>query len=238
MASAPAQPLTTSPPAGHSARKNGLRQLARGVMSVALPRRLFMIHGPKAGNIVSLTFDDGPHPIYTPPLLDMLKSHGVRATFFLIGKNVREHPEIVRRIAAEGHVIGHHTYHHSKPGLMSPAQLMDEIRQTDALFSDILGRPVRLFRPPWGKLTAKKFLRLWRGGKTVVLWNVDPRDCDCGNADEVREKLKVTPLAAGDVLLMHDDQPYATAVLPEVIADAKSRGLTFGTPADWIGGRA
>jgi len=207
-------------------------------MAAVLPRNLFMVKGPSSGGTVCLTFDDGPHPINTPPLLDMLKSHGVSATFFLIGKNVQQHPDLVRRIVSEGHVVGHHTFHHSKPGLMSSGQLMDEIRQTDALFSDILGRPVRLFRPPWGKLTASKFVKLWAGRKTVVLWNVDPRDCECENVGAVRAKLAETPLQAGDILLMHDDQPYPTEVLPELIADARRRGLKFGTPLDWITGTA
>lgn len=207
-------------------------------MAAALPRSLFMVKGPASSRTVCLTFDDGPHPINTPPLLDMLKSQGVPATFFLIGKNVEQHPDLVRRIASEGHIIGHHTFHHSKPGLVSAGQLMDEIWQTDALFSDILGRSVRLFRPPWGKLTARKFVKLWARRKIVVLWNVDPRDCECDNVGEVRAKLAETPLQAGDILLMHDDQPYATEVLPELIADARSRGLKFGTPLDWIAGTA
>jgi peptidoglycan/xylan/chitin deacetylase (PgdA/CDA1 family) len=156
----------------------------------------------------------------------------VHATFFLIGKNAEQHPEVVKRIAAEGHVIGHHTFHHSDPGKVSAAELIDEIDRTDDLLSEIVGKRSSLFRPPWGKVTARKLFRLWRRGQRVVLWSADPKDCDCEGSDKVRDWFRRHPVTAGDIVLMHDDHPYAADVLPDVIRSARARGLRFGTPVD------
>jgi len=100
---------------------------------------------------------------------------------------VEKHPEVVRRIAAEGHAIGHHTYFHEEPKSVSSRQLMEEVGRTDALFKEILGERSRIFRPPWGKLTVGKLMRLWRAGQQVVLWNLDPKDSDRESAEEVRD---------------------------------------------------
>ena len=220
-------------PASH--RANAWRQRIKRAMTGVLPRGRFLVRGPSNTNAVCLTFDDGPHPENTPRLLDVLKREGIPATFFLIGKNVEQHPEIVKRIVREGHAIGHHTYSHSHPASQSASQLVGEIRRTDKLFREICGKPFTLFRPPWGKLGAAKFIRVWAAGQGVVLWTSDPRDCERKSADEVRGFFKANPLVGGDILLMHDDQPFAAEVLSEVIADARQRGLRFVTPLGWMG---
>jgi peptidoglycan/xylan/chitin deacetylase (PgdA/CDA1 family) len=235
MTLAPAETFKFSPSTRHSQPRLGARQLVRSAMETILPRSLFLVKGPRSSGSVCLTFDDGPHPQHTPPLLDVLDSLGVPGTFFLIGKNVEQHPDLVRRMVASGHVVGHHTFHHSRPQELCATELMAEIRRTDLLFREILGQTAPLFRPPWGKLTASKFCRLWGAGKSIVLWNADPKDCECQTVGEVRERLAADPLEAGDILLMHDDQPYATEVLPELVADARNRGLSFATPLQWTG---
>src|SRR5436305_246824 len=97
---------------GMSARISWLRQVCRYGLAAMLPRRVYLTHGPRRGREMCLTFDDGPHPDLTPRLLDLLADLQVRATFFLIGQEAEKYPEIVRRIAAEGHTVGNHTYSH------------------------------------------------------------------------------------------------------------------------------
>src|SRR5262249_22133542 len=97
-------------------------------------------------------------------------------------------------------------------------------------------RPVpRLFRPPHGKLTAGKLLRLWRGGQTVVLWNVDPKDFACRTGEELRAWFGRRPLQGGVVVLLHDDRPHAATALPGLIEATRKRGLRFTTPLPWVG---
>lgn len=204
-----------------------LRQLVKGAMAAALPRSLFMTHGPRQSNRVFLTFDDGPHPRYTPAVLDVLGRLAVPATFFLIGENVVRDPGLARRIVVEGHSIGHHTFGHRSPTATSAKQLIREVEECDRLFEGLMGRRSPIFRPPWGKLTLGKVLRLWAAGKTIVLWSLDPKDCIATSAHDLQVWFEAHPLSAGDILLLHDDQAYTPEVLPNVIDTARAKGLTF-----------
>jgi len=203
-------------------------------MGAVLPRRLFMTHGPVGSGAVCLTFDDGPDPILTPRLLDILSTCGVRATFFVIGEKVARHPEIVRRLAAEGHDVGGHGYHHGDPGLTSSSHLLEEIRRTADLLAPLVGHEVTLFRPPHGKLTIRKLFRLWRAGQTIVLWNVDPKDYSRATAHEVNQWFESHPLQGGDLILMHDNVGHAIDGLPGLIKAVRASGLSFATVSDWV----
>lgn len=211
------------------------RQCARAAMAGTLPRRLFLVQGPPSSRSVGLTFDDGPHPEHTPRLLDVLKDHGVPATFFLIGRHAEAHPEIVARIVAEGHAIGGHSYEHGPPDQVSARRLLEEVRRTADLLAGPLGHPTRLFRPPHGKLTLAKLWGLWRAGQSVILWNVDPKDFAGRTSGEVHDRLRARPPRGGDIVLLHDNHPHAAAVLPEFIAAVRARGLEFTTVAPWVG---
>ncbi|HEV3119839.1 MAG TPA: polysaccharide deacetylase family protein, partial [Gemmataceae bacterium] len=223
------QKLVTAGPAWRRATPWSPRQLLRRALAAILPRRWFLVHGPVASSAVYLTFDDGPHPEYTPPLLDMLRRAEVRATFFLIGQNAERYPELVKRIAAEGHAIGHHSFFHEKPEQTSAAQLLGELARTQELFAKILGKRSQLFRPPYGKLSTGKLWRLWRAGQTVVLWNVDPKDYAATSAEALRSWFRRERLQGGDVVLLHDNHAHAVQVLPEVIDNCRARGLTLST---------
>jgi peptidoglycan-N-acetylglucosamine deacetylase len=210
------------------------RQVVRQIMAQVLPRHLFMVAGPRRSREVALTFDDGPDPNYTPKLLDLLAEHQVRATFFVIGQNAERHPELVRRIAFEGHALGHHTFYHMVPDKIGAQQLIGEVCQTDRVLKTIVGQSSQLFRPPFGKITLSKIIALWRARRGVVLWNRDSGDYYCDSPDEVRARFESRPLRGGDLVLLHDDRPHAADVLAQVIKSARSRGLTFITVHEWI----
>jgi peptidoglycan/xylan/chitin deacetylase (PgdA/CDA1 family) len=221
---------------GFEGRPSSLRQLVRRGMAATLPRRLFLASGPPAIQSVALTFDDGPDPTHTPAVLDRLRALGVRATFFVIGRKAEANPALVARIAEEGHEIGHHSWSHAPPHETPARVLVHEAERTSALLQRLLGRPPRLFRPPYGKLTPGKLLGLWGLGQTVVLWNRDPKDFGREGVEPIRRWFEGAPLAGGDILLLHDVHPHVAPALEAVVERAARHGLAFGTPSEWLDG--
>jgi len=214
-------------------RQHMLRQNLRRCMGTLLPRRRFMIDGPPGANASCLTFDDGPHPEYTPELLDVLALLDVKATFFVVGKHVESHPDIVQRMHSEGHTIGHHTYSHSDPRRTTSDALLQELQRTDRLLDDIVQITPTIFRPPMGKLSIGKLWALARVGQTIVLWNNDPKDFARPNVNELRARLRRRPIEPRDIVLMHDNRPLAAMALPEIIDRARADGIAFETVSNW-----
>ncbi|MBI5543434.1 MAG: polysaccharide deacetylase family protein, partial [Deltaproteobacteria bacterium] len=160
---------------------------------------------------VNLTFDDGPHPVNTPRVLDILKQHDVKATFFVTGKGVEAHPELIRKIVAEGHVLGNHTYTHADLSKLTPAQAKVEFDKTQAAIDKALGYHYELtmVRPPYG--AGSSVVRAAEPKKDIVLWQVDSNDWRYKNDDakimanifEGSESVH----ARGGTILFHDIHP-------------------------------
>jgi peptidoglycan/xylan/chitin deacetylase (PgdA/CDA1 family) len=219
--------------AATESHRSTLRQLIRRGMAQALPRRLFMTSGPPTSRSLALTFDDGPHPVHTPAVLDRLRALEVRATFFLVGAKADAHPELVARIAAEGHEIGHHSWAHTPPETTSAMTLVAEARRTIKLIERLLGKRPHLYRPPHGKLTPGKLAGLWALGQTVVLWNRDPKDFALAAVEPIRRWFENEPLAGGDIILVHDVHAHIAPALNALVDRARRLGLGFGAPTKW-----
>jgi glycosyltransferase involved in cell wall biosynthesis/peptidoglycan/xylan/chitin deacetylase (PgdA/CDA1 family) len=217
---------TAASPAG--AGRNLWRQLARRALARLLPVRM-IIRGPAASNSVYLTFDDGPHPKHTSELLDVLQAYGIKATFFVIGRLVERYPQLVYRIQEEGHLVANHSFYHPNPKSVPASFLLNGIERTDKALTEMLGTKDSFYRPPHGKLTTWKLLRLWMAKRKIVLWNVDPKDYACRSSEELLAWFQQHPLSGGDVILLHDRLPHASAVIPHLAAAAKERGLSFVT---------
>lgn len=213
---------------------SAIRQLARRGLAATLPRRFFVVRGPRSARSVCLTFDDGPHPEHTPQLLAFLRRERVPATFFLVGREAEKYPDLVRQMVADGHAVGSHSYSHPRRADLSQSQVEDEVARGNAVLTRIVGSSSALFRPPQGKVTARDLWWMWRAGLTVVLWNVDPRDYASPTSQTVRDWFAARELRSGDVVLFHDTHPHALAVLPDVVGTARARGLTFTTVRAWI----
>jgi len=194
-----------------------LRQITKRALTTFVPRRRIMTTGPVSQNAnaitMALTFDDGPHPDHTPRLLDTLKQWSLKGTFFIIGKNAQQYPQIVRRIAEEGHEVGNHTWSHSEPRTTSAAKFLDEIQQTDHLIEDLVGKPTSIVRPPKGELSFRKLTGLWSQRKSVILWNVDPRDYQMTSESDVQSWCSQQKGSDGDIVLMHDNHPWAAMAI-------------------------
>ncbi len=172
---------------------------------------------------VALTFDDGPHPEYTPKLLDALKERGVKATFFLIGKNAKVHPEIVKRIADEGHVIGNHTMNHVEITKMADADAFLELDENRKLLEWITGMPVEYMRPPfgaWQKSLENKVNAL------PVLWSVDPLDWTTENTEEVVRRV-IEEVEEDEIILLHDYYESSVEAAIRIVDILQAEGYDF-----------
>lgn len=153
--------------------------------------------------LVALTFDDGPSGVYTPRILDALKSRRARATFFVMGKNAGRHPPVMKRLAAEGHEIGDHTYNHPFMMFKSDSFRRDEIEKTsDAVFR-MTGARVKYYRSPY-EYRDFRLLRLLRGmGLSYISHNVSARDAFGETSDRIAEKI-INGARPGAIILLHD----------------------------------
>lgn len=190
----------------------------------------------KPGKIVCLTFDDGPDTVYTTAVLDILKEKEVKATFFVIGKRVEENPEVAKRIAAEGHLLGNHTYSHPQLDKESPA-VEQEISKTEAALRKIGQSGNGLFRPAYGAANPSLVVQVANLGYKVAMWSVDSLDWRGLSASEVRRNVE-NYVFPGAVVLFHcaagpgEDLSGSVSALPAIIDDLKAQGYTFVTMSE------
>lgn len=147
------------------------------------------ITAPRRPGEIALTFDDGPNPEWTPRLLDILARHEVKATFFMLGKFAEARPELVRRVAAEGHLIGDHSWTHPKLSNCSAERIEDELKRTKDKLEQIVGGPVKFFRPPFGARRPAVFRIARELGLEPVLWNAMTNDWSELSAEKVAATL-------------------------------------------------
>jgi len=193
---------------------------------------------------VALTYDDGPNPAATPQLLELLARHNVRATFFLIGRHVRQEPALAREIAAAGHAIGNHTMTHPWLSWQSAARVRAEIADTNALLEDTLGQRIRLFRPPHGARRPVVLRAAAELGLHTVNWNIITHDWRPQPSAAIVEKIRNGIVrnevhGRGSNVLLHDggmDQPRMPSVQATevVIQDAFAAKRRFVTPEAWV----
>ena len=195
--------------------------------------------GSRAGRRLALTFDDGPDPAWTPRVLDALGAAGVRATFFLVGERAERAPEVVRRMAAEGHEIGNHSWSHRSLWLCGPWATERQIHRTHDRLADLAGAPPRHFRPPWGMVNAAMFASLRRVGERCVFWSIQPE----GQRPTAVERQVADVLGRarpGAIVDLHDAEgtPGAPArllqALPALCAGLRERGYALTTVADLL----
>ena len=174
---------------------------------------------------VALTFDDGPHPVCTPQLLDGLKKRDVKVTFFVTGENVESYPEIVKRACEEGHLIGNHTFHHVQLTAANSDDFKKEIISTNDIIQEVTGKETSFIRPPYGSWDKKyeKELNMF-----PVLWDVDPLDWCSTNVDKiVRSVLAGTK--ENSIILMHDSYDSTVTAALQVVDILKAEGYEFVT---------
>lgn len=203
-------------------------QVEQTLASRAGPRGGVIYHGDPATNRVALTFDDAPHPLFTPLLLDTLARLHLKATFFVIGHNAVAYPYFVRDLVKAGHELGNHTFHHLRLPKLPPEQIREKITACSEVLLALTGERVRYFRPPGGRYS-REVLHIARElGLTTVFWTDDPGDYQ--NLPEPTLKARLfRHLRPGGIILLHDNVVGTLDILPSLGQLAQTRGLSLGT---------
>ncbi|MFN2460104.1 MAG: polysaccharide deacetylase family protein [Candidatus Velthaea sp.] len=180
--------------------------------------------------LIALTFDDGPYPVDTPLLLDALDDVGVPATFFLIGRDGQQYPELVRRIAARGHEIANHTLTHPDLDRLDDAAVAREIAAGAGALSMFVADPAlkTMLRPPHGRYTEATLRVAQAAGYNVVLWNDDPGDWRSVPAPDLLDHI-AAHATAPEILLLHSGRHATMDVLPALVARFRGAGYRFVT---------
>lgn len=184
--------------------------------------------------LLALSFDDGPHAALTPRVLDALASRRVRATFFVLGERAVRNPAILRRMLAEGHEIGNHTWSHPRLRGLPDAALLDEIDRTATTVLDAVGRRPVLLRPPYGWISpAQRQLIHAARGLPTVLWSVDPEDWRSPPPAVVTRRI-LDQARPGAIVLSHDTIAATLEALPTTLDGLIERGFAFVTVSELI----
>jgi peptidoglycan/xylan/chitin deacetylase (PgdA/CDA1 family) len=186
------------------------------------------------GPYIALTFDDGPSATLTPKLLDLLAAHHIKATFFVIGENVAEHPDIVARAAREGHEIANHSWSHPNLAKMSDEGVRRQLWQTDEAIKSATGTRPTLLRPPYGSITERE--KRWihdEFGYQIVLWDVDPYDWKRPGPVAVRNRI-LQETRPGSIVLSHDIHPGTIEAMPSTFDALEAKGFKFVTVSELI----
>lgn len=175
--------------------------------------------------LLALTFDDGPHPVYTEEILNVLDQAGVKASFFMMGKEAELYPDVVKKVSEAGHLIGNHTYTHANVCQISAGETIEEITKTNNILEGLTGKRPQFFRPPFG---CKNESLEKQTGMFWIFWEVDTLDWSSQNAEQVYCEV-VKNVGENDIILMHDAYPSTVEAVRELIPALQEMGYTFVT---------
>jgi peptidoglycan/xylan/chitin deacetylase (PgdA/CDA1 family) len=233
--------LTRLHPSVGSLEGRGEEFLAHIASSAEAERELtrsgqWLVRGSAAQPDIALTFDDGPDPVRTPQVLDILRRYGVPATFFCVGMSACAFPELVARAVEEGHNVGNHTWSHPYLPDLSRDEVLRQVEATGAAIARVTGTVPTLLRPPYGGRTPDVLRWIAEQELTTVMWDVDTGDW-AGPPAEAIVAEATTATTAGSIVLMHDgggDRSGTVAALPAVLEDLLGRGFRL-VPVDRLG---
>lgn len=192
-----------------------------------------LCHGSRDKAKVHLSFDDGPDPLVTPQVLDLLKENGVKASFFLIGKKVEAHPELVKRIREEGHMLGNHSWSHSFFfDLYSSTRMYRELEDASLAIERVTGERPYCFRPPYGVSNPMLRKAVKRSGLRVIGWDLRTFDTS-RTPGKVMERVE-RKLRPGSIVLLHDTHPDLVRILPGILALLSEKGLEPADPHELL----
>jgi len=182
--------------------------------------------------VIALTFDDGPDPIYTAQKLNILNEYQVPATFFVIGENVQQYPDLVKQVSLAGNVVGNHSWSHPDLTQLSADAITAELARTNTVIQlntcELMCEPVSYFRPPYGNTNQMVEVQAEELNLQTVLWTIDTLDWQGISSQQIVETVLSDP-QNGDIVLMHDWTSETVAALPEIITGLEEKGFEFVT---------
>lgn len=196
------------------------------LMSAACLRRPLQVR-QRSRESLFLTFDDGPQPEFTCQLLALLQRYNAKATFFLIGSQLRKHPQIAEQIVHQGHAIGNHSFHHQAFGRLSTEDQISEADSAQQLISELAPETPRMFRAPQGAWSIPLLYGLNRRGYRCVHWTLDSGDHAESDSSAIVRHVREAKVSAGDIILFHDDAPVSLHALEELLPEWVSQGFRF-----------
>ena len=182
--------------------------------------------------IVALTFDDGPNREYTKEILSILENYNVKATFFIIGKNAKINPELVKEIFEKGHIIGNHSFSHPNFIHLSETEIREEIKRTSEIIYGIIGKRPAFFRPPFGACSPLMVEILREKDYQIITWSATANDWDPAKSAEHIAQDVLRRVGPGGIILLHDggigaDRSRTVRALPKIIEELQNRGYRF-----------
>jgi len=197
--------------------------------------------GDKTRPQVALTFDDGPKPEYSIPILNILDQFGVKATFFVIGREARWHPDLIYRIVDSGHDIANHTYSHYRLDSLSRKQIDEEFAATNDIIKSVTGKTPIYARPPGGRFNRVVLEEAYKYGLTIIGWSVNAGDYtttskyfrDTKKAEEIVSRI-VGSCHDGDIILMHNGGGPTAQALPQIIMSLRKKGFELVTISELL----
>lgn len=186
------------------------------------------------GPYIAMTFDDGPNATLTPKLLDLLAAHHLKATFFVVGQNAADHPEILKRAVREGHEIANHSWSHPNLAKMSDDSVRRELQKTDDAIKAAIGTRPTLMRPPYGSITARQ--KNWihaEFGYRIIIWDVDPLDWKRPGPHIVTHRI-LSEARPGSIILAHDIHAPTIEAMPGTFYGLEAKGFKFVTVSELL----
>lgn len=212
----------------------GFLFLVMSVFCSAHRHALYAVKALSGKKLVALTFDDGPHEILTPRLLDNLKPTGAKVTFFVMGIKVEMHPEIVKRIVNEGHEVANHAWNHPILAKLSYEEVHNQLNRTNTAIYAAANIVPKVMRPPYGNTNSKLNEYITRNDNLVVtLWSLDPLDWKRPGPDAIVDNV-VKNIKPGGIILCHDIHPGTVTAVPMLVKKLEAEGYQFVTVSDLL----
>jgi peptidoglycan/xylan/chitin deacetylase (PgdA/CDA1 family) len=240
-------PGTPAPPAPGVATPSDVPDLAHGPEHATRPHEdppnpqpTAYMRGDPAMRLVAITFDDGPDGVFTPRILDVLRQNHAPATFFVVGNRVTAHPEVVRRMVAEGHELGNHSFHHPMLSKLTAAQITNELNTTNDAVRHITGSPMHVVRPPYGEVEPVVTETATGLGYRLVLWDIDSLDWKKGQTTHGVLANTVPNFRNGAIILHHsaggkgEDLTNTIQALPTEIRTLRNQGYRIVTVSELL----
>jgi peptidoglycan/xylan/chitin deacetylase (PgdA/CDA1 family) len=202
-------------------------------------------NGDKTRNVVALTFDDGPKPEYCQPILDMLDKYGAKATFFVVGREAKDNPDLIKRMDDEGDEVANHTYSHTPAKEMTVGAALSDIQKCSQVVYDITGKAPKFFRPPGGGINSGISKGIKKMGMKTVFWSLNATDyTDVTPGYEVPEDVKamaeeltkrvMDKVKPGTIILLHSSSEQTVRALPLILKALKEKGYGFVTMSELV----